>query len=135
MISTPRAAYAKGSGKADTSRLGVTGFSWGGRIVWMYAAHNSNLKAALAWYGPLDRSYYPGDKTALDVVKDLKAPVLGLYGGADQGGGRWLEAPAILVRRVRSGLTPIEDAGVPLLPSHSSTQAGLPPGLAMRPRR
>jgi carboxymethylenebutenolidase len=79
------AAYAKGSGKADTSRLGVTGFCWGGRIVWMHAAHNPNLKAAVAWYGPLDRSYYPGDKTALDVAKDLKAPVLGLYGGADQG--------------------------------------------------
>jgi carboxymethylenebutenolidase len=51
----------------------------------MYAAHNPGLKAAVAWYGPLDRSYYPGDKSVLDVAKDLKAPVLGLYGGADQG--------------------------------------------------
>jgi carboxymethylenebutenolidase len=79
------AAYAKASGKGDTARLGITGFCWGGRIVWMYAVHNPGLKAAVAWYGPLDRSYYPGDKSVLDVVKDLKAPVLGLYGGADQG--------------------------------------------------
>lgn len=78
-------AYAKSSGKADVSRLAVTGFCWGGRIVWMYAAHNPGVKAAVAWYGPLDRSYYAGDKSAIDVVKDLKAPVLGLYGGADQG--------------------------------------------------
>ena len=79
------ATYAKASGKGDTSLLGITGFCWGGRIVWMYAAHNPNLKAAVAWYGPLDRSYYPGDKSVLDVAKDLKAPVLGLYGGADPG--------------------------------------------------
>lgn len=79
------AAYAKASGKADISRLGVTGFCWGGRMVWMYTAHNPNVKAAVAWYGPLTASYYPGDKSALDVVKDLNAPVLGLYGGADQG--------------------------------------------------
>jgi carboxymethylenebutenolidase len=65
-------AYAKASGKVDTSRLGITGFCWGGRIVWMYAAHNPGLKAAVAWYGPLDRSYYPGDKSVLDVAKDLK---------------------------------------------------------------
>lgn len=79
------AAYARASGKADVSRLGVTGFCWGGRMVWMYTAHNPGVKAAVAWYGPLMASYYPGDKTALDVVKDLNAPVLGLYGGADQG--------------------------------------------------
>jgi dienelactone hydrolase len=44
------AAYAKVSGKADVSRLGVTGFCWGGRMVWMYTAHNPNVKAAVAWY-------------------------------------------------------------------------------------
>src|SRR5215472_12977187 len=48
-------AYAKSSGKADTARLAVTGFCWGGRIVWLYAAHNPALKAAVAWYGPIDR--------------------------------------------------------------------------------
>jgi carboxymethylenebutenolidase len=41
-------AYAKSTGKADTARLGITGFCWGGRIVWMYAGHNPNLEAAVA---------------------------------------------------------------------------------------
>jgi carboxymethylenebutenolidase len=77
-------AYAKGSGKADTSRLGITGFCWGGRIVLMYAAHNPNLKAAVAWYGALG-NFAPGDKTPLDVAAQIKAPLLGLYGGADGG--------------------------------------------------
>jgi carboxymethylenebutenolidase len=78
-------AFAKASGSADTTRLGVTGFCWGGRIVWMYAAHNPALKAAVAWYGPVVRSYAEGDKSALDVAAKIKAPVLGLYGGADGG--------------------------------------------------
>ena len=79
-------AYAKASGKANTARLGITGFCWGGRIVWLYAAHNPGLKAGVAWYGRLK-----GDKTELqpkypiDLAADVKAPVLGLYGGADQG--------------------------------------------------
>ncbi len=79
-------AYAKATGKADTSKLAITGFCWGGRIVWLYAAHNPNLKAGVAWYGRLK-----GDKTELqpkypvDLAADVKAPVLGLYGGADQG--------------------------------------------------
>jgi len=79
-------AWAKGSGKADTAKLGVTGFCWGGRQVWLYAAHNPNVKAAVAWYGPLKR---PGTdlqpKNPIDLVGELKAPVLGLYGGADPG--------------------------------------------------
>ena len=53
-------AFAKASGSADTSKLGVTGFCWGGRIVWMYAGHNPALKAAVAWYGPVSRSYRCG---------------------------------------------------------------------------
>ncbi|MEG9502334.1 MAG: dienelactone hydrolase family protein [Methylorubrum extorquens] len=79
-------AFAKGTGKADTARLGITGFCWGGRITWLYAAHNPAVKAGVAWYGRL-----VGDSSALmpknpvDVAADLKAPVLGLYGGADQG--------------------------------------------------
>ncbi|GJE68678.1 dienelactone hydrolase family protein [Methylorubrum podarium] len=79
-------AYAKGTGKADTGRLGITGFCWGGRITWLYAAHNPGVKAGVAWYGRL-----VGDGSALmpkhpvDVAAELKAPVLGLYGGADQG--------------------------------------------------
>lgn len=79
-------AFAKGEGKADTAKLGITGFCWGGRITWLYAAHNPGLKAGVAWYGRV-----VGDSTALtpkhpvDLAKDLKAPVLGLYGGADTG--------------------------------------------------
>ena len=79
-------AWAKANGKADTGRLGVTGFCWGGRIVWLYAAHNPAVKAGVAWYGPLAGT--PSElkpKNPVDVAKDLKAPVLGLYGGADQG--------------------------------------------------
>jgi carboxymethylenebutenolidase len=70
----------------DISRLGVTGFCWGGRQVWLYAAHNPQVKAGVAWYGRL-----VGERTALtprhpvDVAASLKAPVLGLYGGADTG--------------------------------------------------
>ena len=99
------AAYAKASGKADVSRLGITGFCWGGRMVWMYTAHNPTVKAAVAWYGPLTASYYPGDKTALDVVKDLKAPVLGLYGGADQG------IPIDAVNKMRDALRAAKKPG------------------------
>jgi len=78
-------AYAKASGKADTAKLGVTGFCWGGRTTLMYAAHNAGVKAAVPWYGPVARSYHPGDKTALDVAPQVKAAVLGLYGGDDPG--------------------------------------------------
>jgi len=78
-------AYAKASGRADVNRLGITGFCWGGRIVLMYAAHNPNVKAAVAWYGPTARAYAAGDKPALDVAPQIKGAVLGLYGGADGG--------------------------------------------------
>ena len=76
--------FAKGSGKADLSKLAVTGFCWGGRITWLYAAHQPALKAAVAWYG-VDRprnALQPNNP--LDVIPDLKCPVLGLYGGADK---------------------------------------------------
>lgn len=78
--------WAKASGEGNVARLGITGFCWGGRIVWLYAAHSLQLKAGVAWYGRLT-----GDRTELqpkypiDVAAALKAPVLGLYGGADQG--------------------------------------------------
>lgn len=80
------AAWAKKSGKGNTARLGITGFCWGGRIVWLYAAHNPDLKAGVAWYGRLVGK--PDDlhpKHPVDVAASLKAPVLGLYGGADTG--------------------------------------------------
>jgi len=79
-------AWAKKSGKGDTAKLAVTGFCWGGRIVWLYAAHNPDLKAGIAWYGRLTGmadELHP--KHPLDIVANLKAPVLGLYGGADTG--------------------------------------------------
>jgi carboxymethylenebutenolidase len=79
-------AWAKGTGKADAAKLAVTGFCRGGRTTWLYAAHNPGLKAAVAWYGPL--AFPTGElqpKNPIDVVADLKCPVLGLYGGADQG--------------------------------------------------
>ena len=74
-----------GENKGDTSRLGITGFCWGGRTVWLYAAHNPNLKAGVAWYGRLAGEPNPlQPKSSLDLVDSLKAPVLGLYGGKDE---------------------------------------------------
>jgi carboxymethylenebutenolidase len=70
----------------DTRRLAITGFCWGGRITWLYAAHQPLVKAGIAWYGRLQ-----GQNTVLtprhpvELAASLKAPVLGLYGGADTG--------------------------------------------------
>lgn len=75
-----------GQNGGNGNRLGITGFCWGGRVVWLYAAHNPRLKAGVAWYGRL-----AGDTNELqprqpvDVVKDINAPVLGLYGEQDTG--------------------------------------------------
>lgn len=78
------AAWAATQG-GDTARLGITGFCWGGRATWSYAAHNAKLSAAVAWYGPVARNYHPGDKTVIERAAGIKAPVLGLYGAADGG--------------------------------------------------
>lgn len=79
-------AFAKKDAHADTSKLSITGFCWGGRIVWLYAAQQSTLKAGVAWYGKLVGDKDPlHPKLASEVVSELKAPVLGLYGGKDQG--------------------------------------------------
>jgi carboxymethylenebutenolidase len=78
-------AWAKGQG-ADTSKVGITGFCWGGRITWLYAAHNPALKAGVAWYGRLvGASSALNPKHPVDVAATLHAPVLGLYGGQDTG--------------------------------------------------
>lgn len=70
----------------DPARLGITGFCWGGRISWLYAAHNPELKAAVAWYGRLTGTASEmTPKHPMDLVNALQAPVLGLYGGKDQG--------------------------------------------------
>ena len=78
-------AWADATGQADTARLGITGFCWGGRVVHMYAAHNPAVRAAVAWYGPTARAYAPGDRTPLDVAAQISSAMLGLYGGADGG--------------------------------------------------
>lgn len=79
---------AKNSG--NTKKLSITGFCWGGRIVWLYAAHNPNLDAGAAWYGrvvptPNSPVNIAQPKTPIDYAKDLKAPVIGFYGGLDTG--------------------------------------------------
>ena len=97
-------AWAAGQG-ADTSKLGITGFCWGGRIAWLYAAHNPGVKAAVAWYGRLT-----GPRTALnpfnpvDLAAKLQAPVLGLYGGQDSG------IPLEAVDRMKAALALGSDA-------------------------
>jgi carboxymethylenebutenolidase len=78
------AVFAKSEG-AQTANLGITGFCWGGRVVWLYAAHSPALKAGVAWYGPLagtDNELRP--HTAIELASQIKAPVLGLYAGLDQ---------------------------------------------------
>lgn len=92
-------AWAKKSGKGNTDKLGVTGFCWGGRIVWLYSAHNPNLKAGVAWYGRLvgmADDLHP--KHPVELAGSLKAPVLGLYGGADDG------IPVSTVEQMRKAL-------------------------------
>ncbi|MBS0406362.1 MAG: dienelactone hydrolase family protein [Proteobacteria bacterium] len=75
-----------GAHGGNTDKLGVTGFCWGGRQVWLYAEHNPKLKAAVAWYGRLvGQPTALAPKNPLDGAAQLKAPVLGLYGGADTG--------------------------------------------------
>lgn len=70
----------------DATKLGITGFCWGGRVTWLYAAHNPRLKAGVAWYGRLDGEVNANTpKHPVDLAQELKAPVLGLYGGQDQG--------------------------------------------------
>ncbi len=78
-------AWAEKQPKADVSRLGITGFCRGGRTTWMYTAHSKRIKAGVAWYGGLNPNPPAQAKTPADVAGQLNAPVLGLYGGADQG--------------------------------------------------
>ena len=81
------AGWAAANG-GDAKRLGITGFCWGGRIAWLYAAHNPRLRAAVAWYGRLvGEASENTPRHPVDIAAQLKAPVLGLYGGADQGIG------------------------------------------------
>jgi carboxymethylenebutenolidase len=78
-------AWAKSQG-GDTGRLGIIGFCRGGRTVWEYAAHNGSLKAGVAFYGaPVDPPNPLWPKSPTQLAPEMKAPVLGLYGGADAG--------------------------------------------------
>jgi carboxymethylenebutenolidase len=78
-------AWAAANG-GNVDKLAVNGFCWGGRIAWLYAAHNPAVKAGVAWYGKL-----VGEKRAMtplhpvDIAADLTTPFLGLYGGKDTG--------------------------------------------------
>jgi carboxymethylenebutenolidase len=76
-------AWAAKNG-GDDRRVAVTGFCWGGRVVWMYADHNPKIKAGVAWYGPVAGQPSPlQPKHPLDIARSLKVPVLGLYAGKD----------------------------------------------------
>lgn len=78
-------AWTKAQGMA-TERLGVTGFCWGGRITWLYAAHQPAVQAGVAWYGRLVGTATEAQpRHPVELAGELKAPVLGLYGGQDQG--------------------------------------------------
>jgi carboxymethylenebutenolidase len=75
-----------GAQAGDVNRLGITGFCWGGRITWLYAAHNPQLKAGVAWYGRIvGQASELTPRQPIDIAGKLNAPVLGLYGGIDQG--------------------------------------------------
>ena len=84
--------------KVNKAKLGITGMCRSGRSVWMYTAHNKKIKAAVAWYGSLSPNPPAMPLTPIDVADQLDAPVLGLYGGADQG------IPLVLVERMRAAL-------------------------------
>jgi len=91
-------AWAQANG-GNMDKLGITGFCWGGRIAWLYAAHNPRVRAGVAWYGHL-----VGDRTALkprnpiDIAAQLKTPILGLYGAQDQG------IPVSTIERMKEAL-------------------------------
>ena len=102
--------WAASSG-GDTEKLGITGFCWGGRMVWLYAAHSPQLKAGVAWYGRL-----VGDSKALqpqypvDIASRLQAPVLGLYGGQDDG------IPLETVEQMRQAIAPDANSEIIVYP-------------------
>jgi len=96
-------AYARATGKSDGKRVGITGFCWGGRVVWLYSAHSKEVDAGVAWYGRLVANpSQPANpltpKQPIDLADQMNAPVLGLYGGKDQG------IPVESVERMRAAL-------------------------------
>lgn len=96
-------AWGEAGGAGDVSRLALTGFCWGGRIAWLYAAHSSRLKAAVAWYGRVESAATPlQPRSPLDIAGELRCPVLGLYGGKDAG------IPVDSVQRMRAAAAKAE---------------------------
>jgi carboxymethylenebutenolidase len=91
-------AWVEKQPKANAKKLGITGMCRGGRTVWMYTAHSKKIKAGVAWYGGLNPAPPAMPLTPMDVADQLHAPVLGLYGGADQG------IPLEMVERMRAAL-------------------------------
>jgi len=91
-------AWAAKNPRANVDKLGITGFCRGGRTVWMYTAHNKTVDAGVAWYGGLSAAPPAMPLTPIDVADKIDRPVLGLYGGADQG------IPQEQVERLRAGL-------------------------------
>ena len=95
--------WARATKKSDAKRVGITGFCWGGRIVWLYSAHRKDLDAGVAWYGRLvareGAAVNPlTPRQPIDVVGEMNAPVLGLYGGKDTG------IPLASVEKMREAL-------------------------------
>ena len=91
-------AWAEKNPRANASKLGITGFCRGGRMVWMYTAHQKKVKAGVAWYGGLSPALPAQPNTPMDVTDKIDRPVLGLYAGADTG------IPQTHVDRMRAGL-------------------------------
>jgi carboxymethylenebutenolidase len=107
-------AWAKAQG-ADTSKLGITGFCWGGRITWLYSAHNPGVKAGVAWYGRLVGAASPLQPShPVDVAAKLAAPVLGLYGGQD--GGIPLETVDKMKAALAAGSAPAKQSEFVIYP-------------------
>jgi carboxymethylenebutenolidase len=91
-------AWARANG-GDANKVGITGFCWGGRITWLYAAHSKNVKAGVAWYGRLvGQASDLTPKHPVDLAGSINGPVLGLYGAADQG------IPLDTVERMKTAL-------------------------------
>ncbi len=104
-------AWATSNAHADTTRLGITGFCWGGRFVWVYCAHHPGIRAGVAWYGrlvgagpgALDR-IAQGRTYPIDVAPRLYGPVLGLHGDQD------MAIPQATVEQMRAALAAASDA-------------------------
>jgi len=98
--------FLKAEAYVDPAKLGVVGFCWGGGKAWLAAERFAEVKAAVAWYGPLKANpLAPGAVAPFQLVKDLHAPVLGLYGGKDQG------IPAADIAEMRAALKANRKAG------------------------